>query len=179
MLRVPGSEKDLLSVKAQGGDVRIEVAKIYQANLAKVGLKVEMETTSLGDWRGRLFARPPRYETAMATYDIPIFEMPSVVLSLAGLFSSKGEFHIYRPSDASGQELTDIQKEIDQILTQLPTAPDTKTLFDRLQRLLSQDAPVIALYSPQYLVAVQPSIKNAEVINAYGYTRFLELLSKE
>lgn len=159
--------------------VRIEVAKIYQANLTKVNLKVELEITSVGDWRGKLFAKPPRYEAAMATYTISIFEMPSVVIELTGLFSSKGEHHIYRPSDASGKELTDVQKEIDQILTQLPTASDAQALFTRLQKLLSEDVPVIPLYSPQYLVAVQPSVKNAEVINTYGYVRFLELLRKE
>ncbi len=159
--------------------VRIEVAKLYQANLAKVNLKVELEITSVGDWRGRLFAKPPRYEVAMATYTIEIFEMPSVIKQLAGLFSSKGEFHIYRPSDASGQELTEAQKQIDQILSQLPTASDANALFARLQKLLSENVPVLPLYSPQYRVAVQPTVKNAEIINAYGYVRFLELLQKE
>ena len=159
--------------------VRIEVAKLYQANLAEVNIKVELEITSLRDWRGRLFAKPPRYEAAMATYQIEIFEMPSMFIQLAGLFSSKGEFHVYRPSDASGRELTEVQNEIDRILAQLPTAPDAKALFARLQKLLSEDVPVMALYSPQYLVAVQPSVKNAEMINAYGYARFMELLSKE
>lgn len=156
--------------------VRIEVAKIYQANLAKVNLKVELETTSVGDWRGRLFAKPPRYEAAMATYTIEIFEMPSVIQQLAGLFSSKGEFHIYRPSDAEGRELTEVQKAIDQIVAQLPSAPDALALFARLQKLFSEDVPVLPLYGPQYLLAVQPSVKNAELINAYGYVRFLEFL---
>jgi len=159
--------------------VRIEIAKIYQTNLSKVGLKVELEITRLGDWRRRLFARPPRYEAAMATYTVEISEIPSLIIQLAGLFSSKGEYHVYRPSDASGQELTEVQKEIDEILAQLPTAADAQTLFARLQQLISKDVPVIPLYSPQYLVAVQPDIQNAEEINAYGYARFLELLSKE
>ncbi len=72
--------------------VRIEVAKIYQANLAKISIKVELEMTSVGDWRGRLFAKPPRYEAAMATYTIDIFNVPSVISELVGLFSSKGSF---------------------------------------------------------------------------------------
>lgn len=159
--------------------VRIEVAKIYQANLAKINIRVELETTSVGDWRVRLFAKPPRYEIAMATYTIEIFDIPQVISKLAGLFSSNGEFHIHRPSDASGQELTEVQKEIDRILMQLPTASDAVALFARLQKLVSEDVPVLPLYSPYYLVAVQPSVKNAEVINAYGYVRFLELLKKE
>ncbi len=159
--------------------VRIEIAKIYQANLAKINLKVELETTSVGDWRGRLFAKPPRYELVMVTYQFELFEMVQLVPQLTGLFSSKGEFHIYRPSDASGQELTETQKQIDQILTQLPLAPDAQTLFTRLQKLISEDVPVLPLYSPQYLVAVQPTVKNAEIINAYGYVRFLELLRRE
>lgn len=158
--------------------VRIEVAKVYQANLAKVGLKAELEATSADDWRGRIFAKPPRYEAVMVTYQFELFEMPQLVPQLAGLFSSKGEFHTYRPSDAEGQELTEAQKQIDEILAQLPSATDAYALFERLQKLLSEDVPVIPLYSPQYLVAVQPSVKNAETINAYGYVRFLELLSK-
>lgn len=159
--------------------VRIEVAKIYQAHLAKINLKAKLETTSVGDWRGRLFAKPPRYEAAMATYTIEIFDILSVISQLAGLFSSRGGYHIYRPSDASGQELAETQKEIDEILAQLPVAPDALVLFARLQKLLSEDVPVLPLYGPQYLVAVQPSVKNAEAINAYGYVRFLELLRKE
>jgi peptide/nickel transport system substrate-binding protein len=159
--------------------VRIEIAKTYQANLGKVNLKVELETTSVGDWRGRLFAKPPRYEAAMVTYTIEIFEMPSVIQQLAGLFSSQGEFHVYRPSDAEGREMTETQKQIDEILAQLPIVPDAYALFMRLQKLLSEDVPVLPLYSPQYLVAVQPTVKNAEIINAYGYVRFLELLRKE
>lgn len=115
----------------------------------------------------------------MATYTIEIFDILSVISQLAGLFSSRGGYHIYRPSDASGQELAETQKEIDEILAQLPVAPDALVLFARLQKLLSEDVPVLPLYGPQYLVAVQPSVKNAEAINAYGYVRFLELLRKE
>jgi peptide/nickel transport system substrate-binding protein len=159
--------------------VRIEVAKIYQENLSRVGLKVELEITSLGDWRGRLFTRPPRYEVAMATFTVDIFEVPSIVLQLTGLFSSQGEFHLYRPSDASGRELTEVQREIDQILTTLPTAPDADPLFARLQQLIAESVPIIPLYSPEYLVAVQPNVKGAEAINAYGYVRFLELLDAD
>lgn len=177
---LPGGEAFQLTFLLHRDDpVRIAVAEIYQANLSQIGLKVELETTSLSDWRRRLFARPPRYEVAMATYQLEIFEMPSVVLQLAGLFSSEGEYHVYRPSDASDQELTKVQKEIDEILAQLPTAPDAQALFARLQQLISEDMPVIPLYSPQYLVAVQPAIQNAEMINAYGYARSLELLNKE
>ncbi len=141
--------------------VRIEVAKIYQANLAKVNLKVEVETTSVGDWRGRLGAKPPRYEMALVGNNLEIFEY-WLVLQLVGILEETGK-----------------TEEIDQILLQLPTAPDAYTLFARLQKLLSEDVPVLPLYSPQYLVAVQSSVKNAEAINAYGYVRFLELLSKE
>ncbi len=72
-----------------------------------------------------------------------------------------------------------MQKEIDRILAQLPTASDAVALYARLQKLLSEDVPVLPLYSPHYLVAVQPGVKNAEVINSYGYVRFLELLQKE
>ncbi len=141
--------------------VRIEVAKIYQANLAKVNLKVEVETTSVGDWRGRLGAKPPRYEMALVGNNLEIFEY-WLVLQLVGILEETGK-----------------TEEIDQILRQLPMAPDALALFARLQKLLSEDVPVLPLYSPQYLVAVQPSVKNAEAINAYGYVRFLELLSKE
>lgn len=161
-----------------GDPVRREIVNLYQESLKQIGLKVELELTSRDDWRGRIFAKPPRYEVVMVTYQFEIFEIAQLVLQLTGLFSSTGEFHTYRPSDALGRELTEVQKEIDQILAQLPTAPDAQTLFARLQRLVSGDVPVLPLYGPLYLVAVQPSVKNAEVINAYGYMRFLELLWK-
>lgn len=177
---LPGGEGFQLTFLLHREDpVRIAVAEVYQANLSRIGLKVELKITSPSDWRRSLFARPPRYEVAMATYQVEIFEMPSVVLQLAGLFSAGGEYHVYRPSDASAQELTEVQKEIDKILAQLPAASDAQALFARLQQLISEDVPVIPLYSPPYLVAVQPSVENAELINAYGYARFLELLSKE
>ncbi len=159
--------------------VRQEIAKLYQENLRRIGLNVELELTSRDDWRGRIFAKPPRYEAVMVTYQFELFEIVRLTWQLKGLFSSTGEFHTYRPSDATGQELTETQKQIDEILMQLPSAPDAYALFARLQKLLSEDVPVLPLYSPQYLVAVQPSVKHAEVINAYGYMRFLELLSKE
>lgn len=162
-----------------GDPVRREVANIYQRNLGQIGLKVELELTSRDDWRGRIFAKPPRYEAVMVTYQFELFDIIQLIWQLKGLFSSSGEFHTYRPSDATGQGLTEIQKQIDEILTQLPGAPDAYALFARLQKLLSEDVPVLPLYSPDYLVAVQPSVKNAEVINAYGYARFLELLSRE
>lgn len=162
-----------------GDPVRHEIAKLYQENLGRIGLKVELELTSRDDWRGRIFAKPPRYEVVMVTYQFELFDIIQLIWQLKGLFSSSGEFHTYRPSDATGQGLTEIQKQIDEILTQLPGAPDAYALFARLQKLLSEDVPVLPLYSPQYLVAVQPSVKHAEVINAYGYARFLELLSRE
>lgn len=162
-----------------GDPVPQEIANIYQRNLGQIGLKVELEFTSRDDWRRRIFANPPRYEVIMATYQFELFEIAQLVWQLRGLFSSTGEFHTYRPSDATGQGLTEIQKQIDEILTQLPSAPDAYALFARLQKLVSEDVPVLPLYGPHYLVAVQPSVKNAEIINAYGYVRFLELLSKE
>ena len=162
-----------------GDPVRREIANLYQGHLGQIGLKVEIEVTSRDDWRGRIFAKPPRYEAVMVTYQFELFEMVQLVLQLTGFFSSKGEFHAYRPSDAEGREMTETQKQIDEILAQLPTAPDANALFARLQKLLSENVPVLPLYSPQYLVAVQPTVKNAEIINAYGYVRFLELLRKE
>ena len=140
--------------------VRIEVARIYQTNLARVNLRAELEIISRSAWGGRL-DKPPRYEAALVG-DILEFEMPLFVLQLAGILDITGK-----------------TEEIDQILSQLPTAPDAYALFARLQKLISEDVPVLPLYSPQYLVAVQPTVKNAEIINAYGYARFLELLRKE
>lgn len=140
--------------------VRIEVARIYQTNLTRVNLRVELEIISRSDWGGRL-AKPPRYEIALVGDNIE-FEMSLLVLQLAGILAITGK-----------------TEEIDQVLAQLPTAPDAYALFARLQKLLSEDVPVLPLYSPQYLVAVQPGVKNAEIINAYGYARFLELLRKE
>lgn len=159
-------------------DPTIRYAEVFQANLSKVNLKAAIEIT--GDWQRRITANPPQYEATMASHTVVFFEMPFVILQVEGMFSSKGDFHrVYRPSDASGQEVTQLQKEIDQILVQLPMAQNAQALFARLQRLVSEDVPVLPLFSPQYLVAVQPSVKNAEVINAYGYARFLELLRKE
>jgi peptide/nickel transport system substrate-binding protein len=170
----------LVFLLARDGDpVRREIANLYQESLKQIGLKVELDLTSRDDWRGRIFAKPPRYEAVMVTYQFELFEIAQLVWQLKGLFSSSGEFHTYRPSDATGQGLTETQKQIDEILTQLPSAPDAYALFARLQQLLSEDVPVLPLYGAHYLVAVQPSVKNAEVINTYGYVRFLELLSKE
>jgi peptide/nickel transport system substrate-binding protein len=170
-----GSTLQLEFMVRDDDPLRIAMAEIYQQRLERVGIKVVLEEVDLGEWRRRL-SNPPHYELVISKIPLKIYRPQFVIPRLKSLFHSEGELHFYRYSDAQGQ-LNEVQQQINEILEELERgARDQQTLFSELQRLLSQDLPLIPLSSPQYIVALQPGIKNGLSMNVLGFDRFLEVL---
>jgi len=161
--------------------VSVAQGRLYQENLGRIGIKVELKAVSSGEFQRRtLDARPPQYEAALASTFINM-RVPFMISDLTKLFKSDGWLHFYRFSDAKAkkEELSEAQRRIDEILTQLPSSTSAKALFSELQKILSEDLPLIPLYSRQFLVLLQPAIKNGEQLNAFGIPYFIEVLWRE
>ena len=167
----------------QDNEIRKAFAQQVAANLAAIGVKVNYKAVPLDELNRRLNlqAQPPqaRYEAVIVSLALEQMH-PVDVGYLFVTFHSKGPFHIYRFSDATGDTLPATQKRIDEIFSHIVnvrTPPeDSKKLLEELQRLLSNDLPLIPLYSIRVVVALKNDIRNAQVINVLGLTPFIELL---
>jgi peptide/nickel transport system substrate-binding protein len=167
----------------QDNEVRKAFAQQVAANLAAIGVKVNYRAVPTDELNRRLNlqAQPPQASYEAVIISLTLEQAHSVDVGyLFVIFHSKGPFHVYRFSDATGDTLPATQKRIDEIFSHTmgvrTPSEDSKKLLEELQKLLSDDLPLIPLYSVRVVVALKNDIRNAQVINVLGPTPFIELL---
>jgi peptide/nickel transport system substrate-binding protein len=81
--------------------------------------------------------------------------------SQVNVFLSSGNLHAWHPAQSAPG--TPWEAEIDQLIRKQAGAPAAvrKQIFDRVQEVLWEEAPVIFLVHPNVLVAVSPAVDNA------------------
>jgi peptide/nickel transport system substrate-binding protein len=163
----------------QESQVRTALAEMLKTNLSRIGVRVQLRSVPLNTMTERLLAKPAQFEATTAALSLNLLNP----LSLAALFASNGEFHFYRFSDASNQELSLAQRRIDQVFGELGTVSDIGkqvALLNELQKLLREDLPLIPLLWPRFITALRQDIKNGDSINLpANLVHFVKVLWRE
>jgi ABC-type transport system substrate-binding protein len=97
---------------------------------------------------------------------------------LRSIYESSGALHFWKFSDAAGQDVTDWQKQVYQLLDQQAQTLDLSqrsSLLAQFQTIVAQNQPVIFLYNAQGLEA----FKSDRVGNFTGTTESATLLNPE
>lgn len=170
----PGAPVQFNILTVQGSSVLTSDALIYSADLGKLGLKATVTPVNFNTLVDRLIgSRPPDYQAARISLGgggDPSF--------LREIYSSQGELHFWKFSDALGEELPDWQREVDRLLEEQAIALDMSKRFELLaefQVLVAQNQPLIFLYNAQGLEAYRED----RVGNFSGTTLSVTLVGSE
>lgn len=145
---------------------RLNTAKLLADSLLKAGIQVMVRPLPK-DQAARRIISEPDFQAALTAFTI--FPAPAIFPEdFFSLFFSKGRNHFYkRRSDAEGKDVPGYQRRLDQILLQQAAELDPQkrqALFAEMQQLVSENLPVIWLYSPALYVAARPTLGNTIAI---------------
>jgi peptide/nickel transport system substrate-binding protein len=151
-----GQAVEFTVVTNTGNTERIQIATIIQDDLKQLGMRVNVVTLELRALLDRL----------LTTRDYE-----ACVLGLGGgdgdpysemnVWLSSGGTHLWNP--AQSQPATTWEAEIDTLMRRQLTTRDVplrKRLYDRVQELVAQQLPIIALVSPNVLVGATKGLGN-------------------
>jgi peptide/nickel transport system substrate-binding protein len=143
-------------------EARVATAKILAESFAKAGIKLTVTALPPQQASAR-FIQQRDYQAALIGFGITA-TFPEDYFSI---FASVGQNHFYKFSDAQSKDVPDYQKRIDEIMHLLFTESDAdkrKALASEMQKLLSENLPIIWLYSPGLFVVVRPNVGNSNAI---------------
>jgi len=139
-----------------GNEERAQIATIIQEDLRQLGIQVTVATIELRSLIDRV-TNTRQFEAC--------------ILSLGGgdadpnaemnVWLSSGGMHLWNPKQK--QPGTPWETELDLLMNrQLLTRsyPERKKMFDRVQEIEREEAPIISLVSPGILVAANPGLRN-------------------
>jgi peptide/nickel transport system substrate-binding protein len=138
--------------------VRTSMAAMIQQDLKKIGIKVNVVTLDFNSLLERI-TQTYNYEACLLG-NINADLDPS---SLKTLWLSSGEEHAWNPKQKS--PATRWEAEIDELLRAEGTSVDQKTrkqYWDKVQKIAWEQEPFIYLVNKDALVAISPSVKNAQ-----------------
>ncbi len=156
--------------------LRVGAGEFLQETLEPIGVRVEFQPIPFDRLVERLSLEEKRPDYQAILLSFRLEGSPLTPDYLRCFFHSQGGCHIYRFSDAQTQELPEVQRRLDEILEN-PEA--TFEDLRELQRILSEDLPLLPLWSERVLTAFRSEVRNVPLINAFGLERFVELLWKE
>jgi peptide/nickel transport system substrate-binding protein len=142
-----------------GSKTRERMAAMIQADLARIGIKVNVVTLDFPSLIERI-TRTLDYEACLLGL-VDIGEDPKEWMNV--LLSSASN-HPWNPAEKSPE--TAWEAEIDRLMLAQAASADTrerKKDFDRVQEILREQAPVIYLLHPNALAAVSPRAKGVKV----------------
>ena len=140
-----------------GNRTRERIAAMLQQDLAALGIRLNIVTLDFPSLIERI-SRSFQYESCLLgliNVDLDPNEQMNVWLSSASN-------HQWNPSQESPETIW--EAEIDRLMHQQAAAPDAarrKALFDRVQQLVSEQAPFLYLVNQDALVAVSRQVHNA------------------
>jgi peptide/nickel transport system substrate-binding protein len=163
--------------------MRVAGGRLFASNLRQIGIDVDFQPIPFGEVVRRIGAntgiedRTVDYQAVIIGFGVDNIASHGY---LQCFFSSRGFCHIQRTSDGQGAELSDMQRRMDEILSNPGTTTQERTeRLNELQRLMSQDLALMPLWSERAVTAINPIIQNAEIINFFGPASFVEVLWKE
>lgn len=144
-------------------EARVNTAKLLTPVFAEAGVKLVTIAVPGQQVSQRIFKRPPEYHLLL----ISIIGSAISAEDLFALFHSTGSNHFYKFSDAEGKDVPNYQRRVDELLIQLSSEWDEtklRALNVEFQKLISENLPVIWLFSPGFYLAVKPNIGNTAAL---------------
>jgi peptide/nickel transport system substrate-binding protein len=157
-----GNAVEFSLITNAGNKTRAQIGTMLQQDFMKIGIRVNflpMEFQSLIE----RITRTQQYEACLlGTTNVEID--PN---SQMNVLVSSGTLHAWYPGQA--KPATAWEAAIDRLMQAQHTAARNtsrdaqvrKSAFDRVQEIVSEEAPIVYLVHPDVLVAVSPSVRNA------------------
>ncbi|HBY59637.1 MAG TPA: hypothetical protein DEH78_07420 [Solibacterales bacterium] len=155
-----GNAVEFSVITNAGSKPRERMAVLIQSDLARVGIKLNVVTLDF----------PALVERIMKSldYEACLLGLMNVELdpnSQMNVWLSTSAMHPWNPSQAKPE--TPWEAEIDRLMHAQAASADPKerkAAFDRVQRIVRDEAPVIYLVHKNVLTAVHPRVANAQPV---------------
>ena len=149
-----------------GNPQQVEAATLIQNDLKELGIGVTLDQVEFHTFLNRIFGSY-KYEAAL----MRLADGDADPNSELNVLSSDGSAHVWclKPGGLPPQW----QQELDRLMQEQLTAmnyPERKRIYDRVQRILWENAPVIYLISPHLLVGAKDRIGNFHPAILGNYT---------
>ena len=136
---------------------REKMAPLIQADLAKLGIKMDIVTLDFNSLVDRI-AKTFDYDAAMLSIDIEADPMEAM-----NIWMSSGEHHAWWLSEKSPATPWEARiDELEKIQASSGSRDVRKKAFDEVQLIAEQQEPIIYLVNPDYLCAVAPRLKGPQ-----------------
>jgi len=150
-----GHEVEFSLITNAGNQTRQTMATLIQADLGKLGIRVNVVTLDFGALVERI-TRTSQYEACLLGFT----DMTADPADQMNVWLSSGPQHAWRPAQKS--PATKWEARIDQLVLAQASEPSRdlrRKAFNEVQRILVEQEPVIYLVNPDSLSAVAPSLR--------------------
>jgi peptide/nickel transport system substrate-binding protein len=140
-----------------GNASREQTAPMIQADLGKLGIKVNIVTLDFGSLMDRI-AKTLDYEAVLLGLNLEVDPM-----EVMNVWESSGPQHAWWPNQKS--PATPWEARIDELEKEQASSGSRevrKKAFDEVQQIAVEQEPIIYLVNPDYLCAIAPSLKGAQ-----------------
>jgi peptide/nickel transport system substrate-binding protein len=140
-----------------GNAPREHMAPLIQADLAKLGIKVDIVTLDFSSLVDRL-AKTFDYEAVLLSINIE-----TDPLEVMNVWMSSGDHHAWWLSEKSPATPWEARiDELEKIQASSGSREVRKQAFDEVQRIAVEQEPIVYLVNPDYLCAVSPHLKGTQ-----------------
>ncbi len=140
-----------------GNAVREKTAPLIQADLAKLGIKVNFVTLDFGSLVDRI-TRTNDYEAVLLGLNLEIDPM-----EVMNVWQSSAPEHAWWPNEKTPATPWEARiDELERIQATSGSRDVRKQAFDEVQRIAVEQEPIIYLENPDYLCAIAPNLKGAQ-----------------
>ena len=151
-----GNPVEFSIITNAGNRSRERMAAMIQQDLAEIGIRVSLAPMDF----------PSLIERITKTFDyeaclLGLIQTDLDPMAQTAVWLSSGHQHQWNPNQKKPE--TDWEAEIDRLMQAQSRDPDAakrKTAFDRVQKIVSEQAPFIYLVNRNALIAASPVVKN-------------------
>jgi peptide/nickel transport system substrate-binding protein len=149
-----------------GNPQQVETATLIQHDLKELGIEVTLDEVEFHTFLNRVFTSY-KYEAAL----MRLADGDADPNSEQNVLTSGGTAHVWclKP----GHSVPPWQQQLDRLMQEQLTAmsyPERKRIYDRVQQILWENAPVIYLISPNILLGAKDRIGNFHPAILENYT---------
>jgi peptide/nickel transport system substrate-binding protein len=152
-----GNTVEFSLITNAGSKTRAQIGAMLQQDLKKIGIRLNFTPIEFQSLIERI-TRTQQYETCL----LGLANVEVDPASQTNVWLSSGTHHAWNPGQA--KPATDWEAEIDRLMKAQATAVQAqarKTAFDRVQDIISEQAPILYLVYPDVLLAISPSVRHA------------------
>jgi peptide/nickel transport system substrate-binding protein len=149
-----GHDVEFSMVTNSGNRTRQAIAALIQADLSRIGIRVNIVTLDFGALVERI-SKTSQYEACLLGFT----NMAEDPIDQMNVWLSSGPQHAWRPSQKSPS--TQWEARIDRLVLAQASEPSRdlrRKAFNEVQRILVEQEPVIYLVNPDSLSAIAPSL---------------------